>query len=292
MKDLQPFAFVTLLDMARYPAEKGYLLGRRVNKLICRLQNLIAESGNEHPIGKEIADECAEIIKNIRFMSVFFGLPQIKKRLERARYKGDFADWDLRDLRTEINELEILLTDDLKAHSFLYIPKEFSIYLYHGDLFGVAGKFPAADDEIFAAGNCYATGQFTACVFHLMRAVETCAKKMVRALKAEQYLLSGVYQNKKQKLLPVELCDWGKLIQGLETAVKELEKNSRHDTRQKERLVFYSHAIASFRNFKNAWRNKVSHGKHKYTAKEAAAIMVHTREFMTHLAKRLGSRKL
>ena len=191
------------------------------------------------------------------------------------------------------------LVNVLEHRYFLYMPESDAAYYEQDDLFGIKDKFPKANDEIKEAGNCYATGSYTACVFHLMRAVEIGAKVMVAAMKAEKHI--GVYVPvrgvKTFKKKPVELCDWQTLIGGLRTALNQLEKGAAINSDKKEKHAYYSEAVVVFGHFKDAWRNPPLHGREIapdrkfYLVGEATDIMNSTRHFMRHLSKRCAESK-
>lgn len=52
-------------------------------------------------------------------------------------------------------------------------------------------------------------------------------------------------------------------------------------------LLTQSKLEEQFRNFKDAWRNNVSHTRTVYQAGQTKDIMDNTRQFMQHLAERL-----
>lgn len=164
---------------------------------------------------------------------------------------------------------------------FGFIPREHAPYFQQDALFGteVNESFPSAAEDIKEAGNCYAHGLYTACVFHLMRAVEVGARRMVGALKAGKYL------NPPNR--PVELCTWDDLLKALDKGVADLAAGTRTDPRKKATYEFYHHAVGQFRNFKDAWRNNVSHKRETYQPGKTKDIMDNTRQFMRHLASRL-----
>jgi hypothetical protein len=200
-------------------------------------------------------------------------------------------------LATLVSELRTYVHFELAKHQFMFIPSAQAAHFNHHALFGqdVAKKFPTANKEITEAGNCYAMGLHTACVFHLMRAVEIGAKAMAVAMKAQKYLGTTVWVKgvKTFKKRPVELCDWQALIGGLRTALNELEKGAATSKRKKDTHAYYSEAIADFSLFKDAWRNRFSHGhdivpdRKLYLPGEASDVMNSTRQFMQHLASRL-----
>lgn len=83
------------------------------------------------------------------------------------------------------------------------------------------------------------------------------------------------------------------LIDGLNKALETLKQGTGTSEKKKQTLVFFSHAVAQFSNFKDAWRNNISHGneiadnrKH-YLKGETTDIMNNARYFMVHLAQRL-----
>ena len=95
------------------------------------------------------------------------------------------------------------LIRDLKKNVYLWLPITSVPYYKQESLFGleVACVFSEANDEITLAGNCYATGSYTACVFHLMQIVEIGARSIIKDLKAEKYLIN------RGNRVPLELSE-------------------------------------------------------------------------------------
>lgn len=195
-----------------------------------------------------------------------------------------------RDLRHRIS-------DELERHLFMYVPETHADYYEHLELFGreVSESFPSARNEIREAGNCYAVGLNTACVFHLMRAVEVALKQMVVVMKAKKHLTKPDKSSPTgKKQIPPELCDWDTLIKGLRAALREMEAGKKTNAKVKATHAFYSEAINTFSEFKDAWRNTISHGhdvasgrRKLYKDGETADIMKSTRHFLAILAKRI-----
>ena len=170
---------------------------------------------------------------------------------------------------------------DLYDPAFVFVPKDKKEFfeqpeLFDNDTVKVSTHFPDAAEDIRAAGNCYALGMYAACVFHLMRVVEIGARKMMTDLKARKHL--------KDPKRQIELCDWGDLIGAIDTAVKQLASGTRQGLSKKAKFEFYNHAVAQFRNFKDAWRNNVSHIRKVYKPGETKDVMDNTERFMRHLA--------
>lgn len=180
-----------------------------------------------------------------------------------------------------ILELRNRINDEIKERLFMYIPTAEAKYYEQYALFGqdVALKFPEANKEITEAGNCYATGNYTACVFHLMRAAEHGARALVRALKIK------VGKGKDELPFPVELCEWGQVVRVLNEVIYQLP-HKRSSISASKRAGFFSEAVAHFAPLKDAWRNPLSHARFapgEYDEYKAMSVMVNTRHFMKHL---------
>jgi hypothetical protein len=191
----------------------------------------------------------------------------------------------------KIEELNLRIEDELKKIIFGFIPKDKTEYFVQEQLFGeeVFNCFKSARQDIKDAGTCFASELYTASVFHLMRVVETTVKQMVKAMKAEKFITTPVLVKGVKKMVkkPIELCDWGTLIKGMESALNELEKGTKISIKKKETLAFYNHSVGVFKHFKDAWRNNVSHSRKDYQEFEAKLIMENTRQLMQHLAQRI-----
>jgi hypothetical protein len=273
LRDLKPYQIVSLLDMVEYPITE--LIGI-LNRLVA-IKESLEKKGHPELTEAELdamarhADRadliCAECEIDVSYYT------------NRVRHKVSNPASFKPAMASLVNELRHCIVRELKDRKFMFVPQAEAEYYDHAALFGydVKIKFSEANKEITIAGNCYATGNYTACVFHLMRAVEIAARVMVRDLKVRKHLGGK----------PLELCDWGTLIAALDKGVNTLMTGSRTSLAKRLRLEFYSHAVGSFRNFKNAWRNHVSHTRELYGPGQAKDIMDNTRQFMQHLAMKL-----
>lgn len=223
-------------------------------------------------------------------------LKQSQKKLNTIKRKlSEDGLIPIREYKRDISELQNLIDFELADIVFGYIPAEKASYFKNPYLFGeeVCKNFPSARDDIKAAGTCYAHENYTATVFHLMRAVEIGVKVMVNTMRAQKHLVTTTHGGKRVTKKPVELCDWKTLIDGLKKALTALEAGSKTSVKKKETLAYYSHAIAQFGYFKDAWRNNISHGNNVapnrkfYLEGETTDIMNSAKLFMQHLAKRI-----
>ncbi len=131
-------------------------------------------------------------------------------------------------------------------------------------------KFPTSFTEFQRAGNCYAFGQPTACVFHSMRALEPCLNSL-----ADHFGISFSQEN------------WQKVIQEIETKVRSLG-NQPKSQQKLEDEKFFGNATAQLYFIKNAWRNHVAHTRDSYSDDEALRVMQHTVRFVESLCPKLS----
>jgi len=278
LKDLKPFQIVSLLDMLYEYAHTFVLIVRHVEELIDGLGWEKAPNGyfEDPAVATSYRTRLADTIEFCKAIGI-----DVSHHIARI---NEFADPQYRStdqvkcLEARLEDLLHKIQDDLEDRSFLYIPNERCPYFDQNGLFGteVASRFPKANQEIRQAGNCYAIGSHTACVFHLMRSVEHGARALVKSLRVT-----------KQLPRPVELCTWDDLITTLAGGLNAMAKGRRKSTKVADKSEFYNHAVGQLRNFKDAWRNNVAHTRKMYQPGETKDIMDNTRQFMQHLALRL-----
>ncbi len=152
---------------------------------------------------------------------------------------------------------------DLCKHIFFRIPSEEKSFYDDVQLTTAAmNAFPSAVPEVSDAGRCFALDQPTACVLHLMRALEVPLTALIAAL---NFTPSNP--------------NWQIVINECEREIKGLKN--------KDDQEFYSEAATNFLYFKNAWRNHAMHGRDTYDKRQAFDIMQHVGGFMKHLSRRL-----
>jgi hypothetical protein len=133
--------------------------------------------------------------------------------------------------------------------------------------------FPKAWMEMAEAGRSYAVGLYTAAVFHSMRGAEIGLRAVARELKVE-FSYS------------IELAEQESIIREVEKKAKGLINDPKNDQRDKDQK-FFSDIIIQFRAFKDAWRNRVSHGRESYDEAQALDVLEHVAKFFGVLATRL-----
>jgi hypothetical protein len=181
-----------------------------------------------------------------------------------------------------IYELRQAIRKELNARKFVMIENEKSEFFEDNNLFGerVGKSFPAAKDEIQAAGNCMAMNLNTAAVFHLMRVVETAMRALV------------VHLRIKIKNKTIKEAGWDELIKLIEKNIKE--RREKYDSvKRKKRsdwndLKFYGVAADELKVFKENWRDKVMHTWSPYNEYDAHSVFVRVRDFMQRLSTKVS----
>jgi hypothetical protein len=203
------------------------------------------------------------------------------KRVQSLLSGDERAQWQLHSNFSLIGEISRAfrnaLLADLKSHRFQYISGADSQLLEADrEHFGqkVAMKFPMATDDINAAARCLALAEGTACVFHLMRALEHGLHQLARVMNVS--------------MLPtIDLENWKNIIDQIE---KEIQNERKALTQQPkshakdERLQLLAEIATQFGYFKDAWRNHVAHVKKSYDPDQARSTWNHVREFMRKMA--------
>ena len=183
----------------------------------------------------------------------------------------------INDLPQNHRELEVIsraIKAEIRSNLFLYIPSYKARYHILLSEFVSSPKFSESSKELVKAGNCYAVGEDTACVFHAMRAAELGLRSLAKHL--------GVTFP-----FPLELADWQNIIDKIESAIKNLNKLPKGAEKDKE-LQFCSAAAAQFRYFKEAYRKHVAHARESYDEHQSLSIMEHTLEFINNLSQKLS----
>jgi len=176
------------------------------------------------------------------------------------KVKGSVSSKQLLQL---LSETENSIRREMSIVSFYYMPSKQFEHYQKPELFGakVNAKFPSIQFDMIEAGNCFAMGRGTACVFHLMRIMEV-----------------GVQEFGKKLGVPlVNEKNWQNILDPLNKAIKSLPHKG-------PGTVEMSEASANLYAVKLAWRNEVMHPNDKYTLEEAKNLIGQVKLFMGQLA--------
>ena len=171
-----------------------------------------------------------------------------------------------------IREMSNNLMVELSSAWFLMVPagRRF-VYEQPRPIFGdeVYCAFPNARPDIAAAGRCYALDEWTACVFHLMRALEHTLLWLADRVKLDP-------EDMKRE-------NWKTIIDQIEKRIRDLESEPKSKEKS-EKVRFLSEAATQFRWFKDAWRNNAAHAHVHYEERDGALIFLHVSDFFRHIA--------
>jgi hypothetical protein len=184
------------------------------------------------------------------------------KAMENVR-KTLTDSFDVNDFANALHTLEQTIEWEMQEVHFFYMPSEQVRCYAKSELFGqdVNTKFPMIQFDMVEAGNCYAMGRGTACVFHLMRIMEV-----------------GVQQfGTKLGVTFADAKNWQNILDEINKAIKLLPPK---DPATKAMCV----ASANLFAVKLAWRNEVMHPKDTYTLEEADTLIGQVKLFMGQLA--------
>jgi hypothetical protein len=182
------------------------------------------------------------------------------------KFANEITSLDIRAAESQADTVREQLYLELTQRKFFVLHLEHVKYYTGPALFGelVATNFSTSDREGLQAGKCFALGRNTACVYHLMRAMEVGIKSLATALNVSKG------------------PNWGDYLKDIE---RELKTPS--SPRTPEDRVFFAECAAQFGHVKNAWRNPVMHIEETYEEEQAQDIFNAVKAFLRHLATRL-----
>lgn len=178
--------------------------------------------------------------------------------------------------RRDIDVLRERMQDELDENLFLFVQQE------HKDLYenpkpfgdGVATKFSAANFDIEEAGKCFALDRYTACVMHLMRALEVALDAVGLGVGVPNAVVEAH-------------SSWERLLEKIR---RQIETNDKvNDPNWTPKRQFFVDSVAHLFAVKNAWRNPSMHLENKYAENEAERIYRAVKDFMGHLATHLDA---
>jgi hypothetical protein len=258
---------VSLLDM------KEYFAGRVLYVAQCLEHCKFCSVGDfkKTPDGqKEIADYLAYVDSDLRFL----GLELTRVYAERLR--SSLAEVVSKDtLADDLVTLDGRLRDELAAIYFFHITPEQKRYYNKTDLFGETFKanFPTANSEVIEAGNCFAFGRHTACVYHLMRSMEIALRVLFVSLGMPQQIWS--------------ITKWNKVLDRIKGKIEKNNKNLADDAAWQADRAFYESAHAFIAALRVPIRNATMHVESTYDETGAENVFGAVKSFMRHIADKL-----
>lgn len=286
--DENPSRLVSWLDMEQFSARIFYFAGRSLEKIKtdCLLkpagtsgQELFHVSVLYQPLDQETKNNALSslimIERECRTIGTSITADTIEEVIDHLNKDSELTfQW----LMTQIGSIQNLLHKEMSGRVFLYLPPERAKFwpkVNEVNIFGqsVADSFPSATFDIQQAGIALATRLSTACVFHLMRAME-----IVLGVLGSKFGVSLAHTN------------WAPAIEQIESRIRDMHKNPAWKSLPdcKNQQEFFSQAASHFGVLKDAWRNYTMHSRGKYTEEEAEQIFNNVKGFTQKLAEKLS----
>ncbi len=186
---------------------------------------------------------------------------------ELDRFQAALQNEALPKLGQRCDHLRNRVQDELENEYYLQVDRREVQFYGQPALFGpqASKKFKKASYDIENAGNCLALQQPTACVLHLVRAMEAILRQMGQKL--------HVTINPKDT--------WGQILNHIDPQIRTMPERTESQKRKREQ---WAEARANLAHVKQAWRDNSMHGKQSYTRQHAYDIFVAVRTFIAHLA--------
>ena len=254
---------ISLLGIVKpYPAAKFFALAstlQNLSVLIARIDNIRLSDDairDAQTILGDVSERCKETDLSLSI-----------KLIERMLFEMKIVPPTHREYGTKLGELLRRIEDELSLILVLRVTPERSSYYEQKAAFGnqVTTRFPSMAVDIEEAGNCLALGRITACIFHLMRAMEAAIQELGNSLNIP---------NTRE-------TDWQIIQNHVNGALKRLPQSTKAE---KSRLAELSEMAAHLQHVKDAWRNPTMHPKDSYTEDQGIEIYANVRTFIKHLA--------
>ncbi len=180
----------------------------------------------------------------------------------------------------ELETLTRATIDELKRRFFVHVPAQKVDFADNPHQFFAASwdAYPSAREDMASACCCYALSENTGCVFHAMVVLQA----GLEAFAAHLGLTFPVGTSQQ----------WGNILIDVKKEVDKRYLASQQipgvqgQAKQAE-IEFYSQTGMQFNFFKDAWRNRVAHGRDKYTDDSALTILTSVKNFMVALSQRV-----
>jgi len=278
---------VSLLDMLEFAARDFLDLSHNVGMMLGALQRLNRQPGDlGQSLGQSLSglpEKCKRLNLPVtaQFMGewmveAFAGMTDQEKAesLALLRTTGEVhvkTNFSAERMVQHVETIYRSLRIELSSLLLRVIPREKAKYCneqWLQDSPGLA-RYPDTIEEFQRAGRCYAYGENTACVFHLMRVAEFYLTKVAQSLQAD--------------FDPLNWSAIGKLIN------KNMEQKYQTKTDDwKSKEPFYAEILMDIQALSRAHRHPALHDlEKKYEEREAGRLLSIIEGFAAHVAENL-----
>jgi hypothetical protein len=220
-----PYSLVSWWDMEKFSAELFLMIGKYLADARARAKAL-GSPDTKLTEGLKPGSSGHAIMMGIRGLCQRIGLRVSCKSVDYLVEGGKGREETVATLIEDISQLERTIRWESEDKLFMYIPSPRAERYELSEPFGpnVAKNFPSCDFDARESGNCFASGRFTASVFHLMRVLEI-------GLISFAKLFPAVPTNKE---------NWQQIIEKIESEIRKMPDAPDKSTDWKEKQEKYS----------------------------------------------------
>lgn len=263
-EDFEPYKMVSLLDLLEFHARKFVVMcnflasiSHHIDDINDRLARGDLNCGMPmSAVLLEVSEDWKDDILSLKETLNELGLACSVSAADALLRPVDLKvrDWEWKQLEINVAHLLKSIRSELGERSALMIPirratfyKEESTFLGE-EILRKCRNWPSLENDAIEAGNCFALGRYTACVFHLMRILE--------------YLVQQ-FGRKPQVTIPdLHKKTWGKILKEIKDKINGT-KQSRgmpYETpRQRNKKDRYDRFYAVLDSICRALRNPMMH---------------------------------
>lgn len=274
--ELRPFRIVSLLDMLSVNLKEFLVTFAVIENMMCQCSTFENLSKLGQSIPPDEFDQMRRRIRRLKEQCKTVGLDTSSELIANtlATYMPDGVSTPYGEMRKSLDTIVRTIYAELHKTKLMHIPPNAASRFDQADLFGqaVVDSFPDASYDISEAGSCYATDRHTACVMHLMRALEVAISALGHGIG-----LPNIVADARQS--------WGAALKAIGDQIGLNDKGN--DPAWPPKSQFFKDARAHLFAVKVAWRDTAMHLEKKYGPREADRIYRATEDFMGHLAEHL-----
>jgi HEPN domain-containing protein len=188
-----------------------------------------------------------------------------------SRLEDDGYSWN--DMIVDTRELRQRVEDEMQAVKFLVLDKgKADWYAMARPVSEEAAYYlPMANRELAEAAKCIAVDQYTASVFHAMRATEVAVKVIYRTLDIPAPKLTD---------------SWGKMLEPMDEQLNRNSTKPKNANWTAERL-FFNDIVNDLKSIKRVWRDTTMHVENDYDENQAEKVYYAVESFICKVAMRL-----
>jgi hypothetical protein len=236
--------------------QDAFSFGKAISDLWL-MENICDRSADLPMDDKQIGDtrhKVRKVLQDIR--RICFG-SDLDDRIgpEIRRFRTALKNEHLKEIAHRCDHLKERILDELAKEFYFHVFRDDSRYYGQEAPFGdaVTTKFEAATHEIEQAAKCLALQQPTACVFHLMRAMETAVRRLARRL----------------RMTITPQTTWRQLTGNMDAQIRNMPERTE---RQKDKKNNWEAARVNLHHLGSVLRNNTMHPAAVYTQDEARHI--------------------